>query len=261
MPTQPTPTSQMEEEELDGPLGIRVHEMCQEHDLKYPIPLFECPSHSPETEWIIVDLVACAAFPLGHPVTRTFQARELVNNDISVGLPELRTQSFFTEVRKLLIFTENMGLYESVWDDEILNKRALDVQKAEILVLMDDATIWDGKQMLESGKVIDLFERATDMGLEKLTFYVEWYSSSLSQDISLAREQFRQEVRGTASRKRARTESLVHKSTSAASELLRRGENAVSNLFGRSTSRTSSKRPLEGDCLRLVEEETKQSSS
>ncbi|KAG6364633.1 hypothetical protein INS49_006236 [Diaporthe citri] len=261
MSTQPTPTSQTEREELDGPLGMRVNEMSQEYDLEFPIPLFECPSYSPETGWLIVDLVACAASPLGHSVTRTFQARELINNDISVGLPELRTQSFFTEVQKLLIFTENMGLYESVWNDEVLNKRAVDVQNAEILVLMDDATIWDGKQILEAGKVIELFERATDMGLEKLTFYVEWYNSSLSQDISLAREQFRQEARRTASRKRLRTKSLVHMSTSAASELLRRGEHAISNLFGRSNLMISSKGPLEGDRPRPLEKQTTQSSS
>ncbi|KAK7726463.1 hypothetical protein SLS63_007623 [Diaporthe eres] len=196
MSTQSTPTSQTEKEEIESPLGIRVNAMTQEYNLTYPIPLFICPSHSPETGWLIVDLVAFAASPLGRSVTRTFQARELINNDISVGLPELRTQSFFTEVRKLLIFTGSIALYESVWDDEILNKRAVEVQNAEILVLMDDATIWDGKQMLKVGKVVDLFERATNMGLEKLTFYVEWYNSSLSQDISLAREQFRQDQGG-----------------------------------------------------------------
>lgn len=204
MSTQPTPTSETEGEELESPLGIRLNQMSQEWDLNYPIPLFECPSHSPETGWLIVDLVACAAPPLGHAVTRTFQARELINNDISVGLLELRTQSFFTEVRKLLIFTESMVLYESVWNDEILNERAVDVQNAEILFLMDDATIWNGKQMLEARKVVEIFERATDMGLEKLTFYVEWYNSSLSQDISLAREQIRQDLRSTASRKKLR---------------------------------------------------------
>lgn len=204
MSTQPTPTSETEGEELESPLGIRLNQMSREWDFNYPIPLFECPSHSPETGWLIVDLVACAAPPLGHAVTRTFQARELINNDISVGLLELRTQSFFTEVRKLLIFTESMVLYESVWNDEILNERAVDVQNAEILFLMDDATIWNGKQMLEARKVVEIFERATDMGLEKLTFYVEWYNSSLSQDISLAREQIRQDLRSTASRKKLR---------------------------------------------------------
>ncbi|KAI7778531.1 hypothetical protein LA080_002041 [Diaporthe eres] len=253
MSTQSTPTSQTEEEELESPLGIRVNAMTQEYNLTYPIPLFICPSHSPETGWLIVDLVACAESPLGHSVTRTFQARELINNDVSVGLPELRTQSFFTEVRKLLIFTGSIGLYKWVWDDEILNQRAVDVQNAAIVVLMDDATIWDGKQMLEVRKVVELFERATDMGLEKLTFYVEWYNSSLSQDISLARERLSQDVRRTASRKKLRTQSFVHKSTSAASELLRRGENAISNLFGLSTPMTSSNGPLKRERPRPLE--------
>lgn len=178
--------------------------MSRELDLNYLIPPFASPSHMPETGWIIVDLVAFATSPLGHSVTRTFQARDLINDDISVGMPELRMQSFFTELRKLLIFTQNMGLYESVWYDEILNERAVKVRDAEILVLMDDANIWNGEQILESRKAVELFERATDTGLDRLTFYVEWYNSSLSQNISLAREQFRQRVRSYASMKRLR---------------------------------------------------------
>lgn len=109
-----------------------------------------------------------------------------------------------------MIFVENMVTYESIWDDKILNGRAVDVQNAKIVALMDDATIWDGKEILDVGKVVELFEKATDMGLEKLTFFVEWHDSSLFQEISLAREQFRQRFRSTGSRKRLRKTKLGH---------------------------------------------------
>lgn len=182
--------------------------MNAEDNLKYPIPLFKGEMRKPETGWMIVDLVA--ASPLGSPIIRTFQARDIINGDISVTFPQLRTHSFFNEVRKLLIFVENMVTYESVWDDKILNGRAVDVQNAKIVALMADATIWDGKEILDVGKVVELFEKATDMGLEKLTFYVEWYDSSFLQDFSLARKQFRQRVRSTESRKRLGKTKLGH---------------------------------------------------
>lgn len=209
MPIQPNSRPQKgQEEEVESSLITRVNDMNAEDNLKYAIPLFTGEIRKPETGWMIVDLVA--ASPLGSPIIRTFQARDIINGDISVTFPQLRTHSFFNEVRKLLIFIENMVTYESIWDDKILNGRAVDVQDAEIVALMDDATIWDGKEILEVGKVVELFEKATDMGLEKLTFYVEWYDSSLLQGISLAREQFRRRLRSTGSRKRLRKTKLGH---------------------------------------------------
>lgn len=209
MPIQPKSRAQKGQEEEEGSsLITRVDDMNAEDNLKYPIPLFQGEIRKPETGWMIVDLVA--ASPLGSPIIRTFQARDIINGDISVTFPQLRTHSFFNEVRKLLIFVENMVTYESIWDDKILNGRAVDVQNARIVALMDDATIWDGKEILEVGKVVELFEKATDMGLEKLTFFVEWHDSSLFQEISLAREQFRQRFRSTGSRKRLRKTKLGH---------------------------------------------------
>lgn len=209
MPTQPKSSSlKGQEEEGESSLITRVNDMNAEDNLKYPIPLFKGEMRKPETGWMIVDLVA--ASPLGSPIIRTFQARDIINGDISVTFPQLRTHSFFNEVRKLLIFVENMVTYESVWDDKILNGRAVDVQNAKIVALMADATIWDGKEILDVGKVVELFEKATDMGLEKLTFYVEWYDSSFLQEFSLARKQFRQRVRSTESRKRLGKTKLDH---------------------------------------------------
>lgn len=202
MPIRPTAISHKEEEEEDISLIVRLEEWSAQLDARHPIPKFEGQPRKPPMGWVIVDLVA--ASPLGRPVIRTFQARDLVNEEISVTFPGLRTQLFFTEVHKLLIFTQNMGVFKSVWDDKILNRRAVHVQNAKVIALMDDATIWKGKQILEVRKVVELFETATYMGLEKLTFYVEWYNASLLQEISLAREQFRQGVRSTISRVRLR---------------------------------------------------------
>lgn len=216
MPIQPTPSSPKGEEEEQSDIIIRLDEMTAQLDADYPIPSFEGQPRWPSMGWMIVDLVAVSA--LGHPVIRTFQARDLINEDVSVTLPGLRARLFFTEVRKLLIFATNIGVYESIWDDEVLNARAFRVQDAKVLALMDDATIWNGKQVLELRKTVELFENATNMNRERLTFYVEWYDASLSQEISLVREQFRQRVRSTASRKRLRRRTgSIAKPTSAAS--------------------------------------------
>lgn len=216
MPIQSTPSSPKGEVEERGDIITRLNDMSAELDAKFPIPSFEGQPRWPSMGWMIVDLVAVS--PLGHPIIRTFQARDLIKEEISVTLPGLRARLFFTEVHKLLIFATNIDVYESIWDDEVLNARAFQVQDAKVLALMDDATIWNGKQVLELRKTVELFENATNMNLERLTFYVEWYDASLSQEISLAREQFRQRVRSTGSRKRLRRRTgSIAKPTSAVS--------------------------------------------
>lgn len=140
---------------------------------------------------------------------RTFQARDLINEDIQVKLPELRTQSFFTELRKLLIFAGDMRFNESIWDDEVLNERALDVQDAKIMALTDGGkdgeAVWHGTQeeVLDYGRVTEIFEMATDMGLDNLIFYVDWQSpsGSLAQQFSLLKQKIHQRIRSARSRK------------------------------------------------------------
>lgn len=211
MSERPKRSSEGSEGPEETQLNTTEDDIPAPFEVIYPIPRFEGSSSTPETGWMVVDLVA--ASPLGgDPVVRSFQARELINDDIPVRLSQLRAQPFFTEVRKLLVFTENMGAFESVWDDKILNGRAgaAEVQDGKVIALMDDATMWHGKQVLDCGKALEVFERATDLGLEKMAFYVEWYDSSLSQGISLAGEQVRQRLHSTRSSIKLRKEELNH---------------------------------------------------
>ncbi|KAJ0109629.1 hypothetical protein J7T55_014191 [Diaporthe amygdali] len=188
MTIQPMPSSQSQEERDYVNMDQRDGEMSLEFALKYPIPLFDGESRKPVTANMMIDLVAWTTSSV-LPVTRTFEARELINDDVAVRLPVLRSQSFFAEVRKLLIFSGNTNLYKCIWDDEELNKREIGTRKGKIIASTDCDTLWKRKQILEEGKVIELFERATDMGLERMTFRVAWYSSSVPQDISLVKQQ------------------------------------------------------------------------
>lgn len=192
--------SQMVKKEEQSALIKKANDKSTELNTRYPIPKLP---HRPVTGWTVVDLVAFDASPPEQPVMRTFQARDLINDDIPVRSPELRTQSFFTEVRKLLVFTRDMRLYESIWDDEVLNERALDIQDAKVMAFIDGDPVWDGTQreVLDYGRVTEVFEMATDMEVDNLTFYVEWQSPSLAQEFSLVKEKVRQRIRSATSRK------------------------------------------------------------
>jgi hypothetical protein len=195
MPVQPTSISGILDQVQDSPA---VADAIAEAILHYPIPQFEGQPRWPSTRWMITDLVAFPPSSPDRPVTRTFQARELINDNISVTLPELRAQSFFAEVRKLLVFCARINEFNlTVWDDKALNKCSLAVQNAEIVALTDDTSLWNGEEMLEPGNVVELFERATDKGLEKLVIYVAWCDSSLLREFSSVRQQVRQRSRST----------------------------------------------------------------
>lgn len=200
--TRPISQTREEEQQAEEPIETRVNEMSSEFADKYPMPEFSGPSRKPETGWMVIDLVAYPASSPDHPVIRTFQARDLINDDVAVRLPALRAQCFFTEVRKLLVFCENKSCYHSVWYEDVLNEHAVHVQDAKIVALIDGAAFLDSKQVLEEGQVVELFEKATDMGLERLTFFVEWYTSSISQEISIKKHQVRQRASSTSSMKR-----------------------------------------------------------
>lgn len=200
MPIESTPKFGVSGQQKYGPEGT---DFVTRTARLYPMRIFPGQPRWPATGWIIVDLVAFPASSPDCPVIRTFQARDLINDNVSVNLPALRANSFFTEVRKLLVFCGRIdGSNLSVWDDQVLNQRGLEVQNAKIVALTDDTSLWDGTQMLEDGNVVKVFERATDRGLEKLTIYVAWYDSSLSQEVSLVRQQIRQRIHSTGARKR-----------------------------------------------------------
>lgn len=164
----------------------------------YPLREFPGERRHPDTGWMVIDLVAIYPSSPERYITRTFQARELINDDISVHLSGLRTHSFFTEVYKLLIFCKRLGnpsLTMCNWDDEVLNELVCEIadQEAVISAFTDDRSLWNVKDTLECGKVLELFERATKKSLEKLTIYVAWYDSSLSQEFSLLKKHSKHE--------------------------------------------------------------------
>lgn len=207
MPVQPTSSSGAPDQVQDSPA---VSDTIAEASILYPIPEFEGQPRWPATGWMIIDLVAFPPSSPDRPVTRTFQARDLINDNISVTLPELRAQSFFTEVRKLLVFCARMNEFNlPVWDDKALNKCSLAVQNEEIVALTDDTSLWDGKEMLDHGNVVELFERATDKGLENLAIYVSWIDSSLLQELSLVGQQVCQSSCITISRNRLKRKRMV----------------------------------------------------
>lgn len=201
MPVESTPKFGVAGQQQYGPEGVDFIALAAR---QYPMRIFPGQPRWPATGWMIVDLVAFPASSPDFPVIRTFQARDLINDNVSVNLPALRAQSFFTEVRKLLVFCGRMdGCNLSVWDDQVLNQRGLEVQNAKIVALADDTSLWDGTQMLEDGTAVELFERATDRGLEKLTIYVAWYDSSL------VRQQIRQRIHSGGGRKGVRCKTDV----------------------------------------------------
>lgn len=207
MPVQPTSHFGEPGQQQYGPERVDIVTLSAR---LYPMRIFPGQPRWPATGWMIIDLVA---FPASSPdcsVIRTFQARDLINDNVSVTLPALRAQSFSTEVRKLLVFCGRMdGSNLSVWDDQVLNQRGLEVQNAKIVALADDTSLWDGTQMLEDKSVVELFERATDRGLDKLTIYVAWYDCSLSQEVSLVRQQIRQRIHGTGATKQLRCKTDI----------------------------------------------------
>ncbi|POS75973.1 hypothetical protein DHEL01_v205636 [Diaporthe helianthi] len=174
---------------------------------KYPIREFPGERRHPNTGWIIIDLVAINPLLPKRRIRRTFQARDLINDEVSVHLSALRTQSFFTEVYKLLVFCARLGNLNMLdWDDEVLNNLVCGLadQGAPITAFTDDTSLWDARDRLECGKVVELFERATEKGVDSLTIYVMWHDSRLSQEFSLLRKHFKNE-----SFKETRFESLL----------------------------------------------------
>lgn len=171
-----------------------VADAIMEAARKYPLPEFPGERRHPNTGWMIIDLVAVSPSSPERYITRTFQARELINDGISVHLSALRTHSFFTEVHKLLVFCKRLGNLNMLdWDDEVLNELVCGLadQDTGILASTDNHGLWEVQDTLECEDVVELFERATKKGLEKLTIYVAWYDSSLSQEFSLLRKHFR----------------------------------------------------------------------
>ncbi|KAG8165836.1 hypothetical protein KVR01_004388 [Diaporthe batatas] len=170
-----------------------VADAIMEAARRYPLREFPGERRHTITGWMIVDLVAIPPSSPERSITRTFQARELINDEISVHLSALRTQSFFTEIYKLLVFCERLGNHNMLdWDDEVLNELVCGLadQDTGILAFTNDDILWNVKDTLECGKVVELFERATKKGLEKLAIYVTWCHSSLSQEFSFLKKHF-----------------------------------------------------------------------
>jgi hypothetical protein len=156
-----------------------------EATLRYPLREFEGQPRWPATGWMIVDLVALPQSSPDRPVTRTFQARDLINDNVSVNLPVLRTLSFFNEVRKLLLFCARMNESNlAVWDEDDLNRCSADVDTDGVVALTDDISLSHGKEPLTPEFVVQLFAKATDKALENLGVYLTWTDSPLSQELS-----------------------------------------------------------------------------
>lgn len=209
MSAQRTSSSDQKEHQQDIAIPRRLNDLDSESELKYLIQDLHVENRKPVTGDMVIHMVARTL--RGHAVTRTLKARELINDNISMCLAALRAHSFFTEVRKLLIFSGDMSFYECVWDDKDLNKREILTRDAKIMMSTNCSSLWRDYQMLEEKKVVDLFDRATHAQLERLTFQVEWYCSSISQQLSLARREFRQRVCNTGPRNILRRKNRLHK--------------------------------------------------
>ncbi|KAJ4391539.1 hypothetical protein N0V93_005157 [Gnomoniopsis smithogilvyi] len=111
-------------------------------------------------------------------VSRTFEATDLIDNNISMFLPDLRAHPFLTEVRKLLLYSRfDSALYP--WDDHRLNQ--LEQQTGYVDVQARFPHRWSVTRSLSATVALRAIEQGIFDGLQEMKFYVNWYPFGLTK--------------------------------------------------------------------------------
>lgn len=115
--------------------------------------------------------------PRGIPVSRTFEAADLIDTNISIFLPDLRAHRFLIEVRKLLVYSRYDAAFLPL-DDRRLNQLEQQVGSVEIQACFPHR--WNKTRPLSAEVVVKTVEQAMMQGLQELRFHVDWYPFSLT---------------------------------------------------------------------------------
>lgn len=132
----------------------------------------------------------------GEPVTRTYEADDLINSSVSTIIPELRARVFLAEVRKTLLYSR----YDASvvpWDEKRLS--ALESRVGHIDIEARFPHRWSWPKPLTPEVAVQATDRAVLRGSKELTFYVNFFPFSMAHNTRVAIELVEESlVRSTA---------------------------------------------------------------
>lgn len=150
------------------------------------------------------------------PVTRTFEATDLIHTQVPASCPHLRAGPFFAEVRKVLLFCNLDTTLDAPWDEEKLYD--LELRADPMAIEASFPHRWSTAQTLCADVAVKAIDEAIAQGLKELKFYVNWFPSTMTYKtlvaIAEAEESlFRswEPVQDFLSSQKQRTAHLMHK--------------------------------------------------
>lgn len=121
--------------------------------------------------------------PRGMQVSRTFEATDLIDDDIPDFLYDLRAHLFFTEVRKLLLYSRfDASLLP--WDDQRLNQLEQQIGLVDLQACFPHQ--WNMPRPLSITCFFGAIDKAILLGLPEIRFYVDRYPFGVTVNIAKA---------------------------------------------------------------------------
>lgn len=105
------------------------------------------------------------------PVTRSFEADDLLNENIPTHNPELRTAPLFVEIRKLLLYCK-YDVHYAPWDETRLDK--LELQLGTIGIEASFPQRFSAPRVLSAELAVKAIDNAMELGWPELKFFVTW---------------------------------------------------------------------------------------
>lgn len=110
-------------------------------------------------------------------ISRSFCADALINNNVSLTLPDLRANRLFVEIRKLLLHSRfDADALCKPWDENRLAQ--LEIETGPIDIEASFPHRFSAPRMLTAAVAVQVIEKAIKIGRQELKFYVDWFPFS-----------------------------------------------------------------------------------